>query len=90
MGDAPISVPNYIDEVIVFPSGAAYERLQPLTTFRQCHDGVPAEARMVFTCRRRKDDGEANGPAPPSDVDDEEEFVIKIKVRSALADFPFC
>ncbi|KAI1622359.1 hypothetical protein EDD37DRAFT_470201 [Exophiala viscosa] len=70
MTAATISIPQYIDRVVEFLEGVSYEIIRPLTTFRHCHDGRPAEARMVFTCRHF-----AHGNASPG------EYVMKVKVR---------
>ncbi|KAK4947921.1 hypothetical protein LTR10_013429 [Elasticomyces elasticus] len=70
MTATPISMPVYIDRVVDFPEGASYEITCPLTTFRHCHDGRPAEARMVFTCRQI-----SQGTASSA------EYVMKVKVR---------
>ncbi|EXJ90801.1 hypothetical protein A1O1_03905 [Capronia coronata CBS 617.96] len=90
MGDAqtsmPTSIPPFLDKVVEFPtSKVSYVLERPLATYRQCHDGTPAEARMVFTCRRMKSrlassspdktDGESKGEA---------EFVMKIKVQYVM------
>lgn len=67
MADEP--VPEFIDPTVVFASGEAFELLEPLTNFRSCHDGIPFEARIVFTCRR------VSGPATA------EELIMKVKVQ---------
>ncbi|KIW16656.1 hypothetical protein PV08_03844 [Exophiala spinifera] len=65
-----IVVPSFIDKIIHFDDGASYELLEPLTTYRQCHDGTPPEARIVFTCKQT---GQRDvGP---------QEYIMKIKVR---------
>ena len=68
MGEAHGSIPAFIDRTVQFSEGESYELLQPLATFRHCHDGIPAEARVVFTCKRMDDS-----------VSDE--FVMKIKIQ---------
>jgi hypothetical protein len=75
MGDAPPLIPKYIGEVIEFPDGTAYELVNPLATYRSCHDGTPTEARIVLTCRR-------DGNGGPSDG----EYVMKIKIQCAMLD----
>ncbi|KIX01332.1 uncharacterized protein Z518_09057 [Rhinocladiella mackenziei CBS 650.93] len=74
------SIPSYITNPVYFPGAkdeegnASYELLRPLTTLRHCQDGSPAEARIIFTCRRTSSDsGEDKGQ--------DEEFVMKIKVQ---------
>ena len=68
MGEIQGSIPAYIDSIVNFSAEESYELLQPLATFRHCHDGTPAEARMVFTCRRVENASS-------------DEFVMKIKVQ---------
>ncbi|KAJ9615747.1 hypothetical protein H2200_001824 [Cladophialophora chaetospira] len=70
MGDSPPIVPNYIDNIVPFPNGTSYELLKPLATYRSCHDGVPAEARIVLTCRQTQGNSSA-----------ENEYVMKIKIQ---------
>lgn len=70
MGDSVPIVPRYIDKIVEFPDGSSFELLKPLATYRSCHDGIPAEARIVLTCRRT--DGES---AP------DHEYVMKIKIQ---------
>ena len=72
MTAATISIPEYIDRVVEFPEAVSYEILRPLTTFRHCHDGRPAEARMVFTCRQ-----------VGQGVASSQEYVMKVKIRCA-------
>jgi len=69
MQETDKSIPTFLDKVVDF-KGTSYELIQPLTNFRHCHDGVPAEARIVFTCKQI-------GHDPQS------ENVIKIKVQYA-------
>ncbi|KAK7894109.1 hypothetical protein LTR67_006811 [Exophiala xenobiotica] len=64
-------IPPYIDRIVDFDDGKSYELLQPLTTFRHCHDGTPPEARMVFVCRQRA----------RADVGGTQEYVVKVKIR---------
>lgn len=71
MGDADIHLPAFLSKTVEFAPGVCYELLQPITTFRHCHDGTPAEGRIVLTCRRVQDN-KVNLP----------EYIIKIKARS--------
>lgn len=66
------SCPEFIPKVIQFPGEISYELSQPLTEFKSCHDGTPAESRIVFTCKQNK---------PGQSDDGREEFVVKIKVQ---------
>ncbi|RVX74058.1 hypothetical protein B0A52_01890 [Exophiala mesophila] len=70
MGDANVHLPAFLPKTVEFAPGLSYELLQPITTFRQCHDGSPAEGRIVLTCKRIQD-GEVNSL----------EYIIKIKAR---------
>ncbi|OQV09065.1 hypothetical protein CLAIMM_13243 [Cladophialophora immunda] len=66
---API-LPRYLDKVVDFADGNSYELLKPLATYRSCHDGTPAEARIVLTCRRLNENSSS-----------EDEYVMKIKIQ---------
>jgi len=78
MAEATVSVPAFIDRVVEFPGGVSYELLRPLTTYRHCQDGTPAEARIVFTCRQI---ASRDGPLTATTGAASEGFVMKIKVR---------
>lgn len=72
MGNADEAYPAFLNRVVEFPTeGTSYELLKPLTNFRKCHDGSPAEGRILFTCRQ----------SSSSQQNSEDEFVIKIKVQ---------
>lgn len=47
-----IQVPTYIPETITFPGATVYRLLQPITELRSCHDGEPAESRIIFICHQ--------------------------------------
>jgi len=68
------TIPHFLGnlKVVDFPEGESYELLQPLTNFRHCQDGTPAEARIVFICRQLG----SHSQQPSKD-----EFVMKIKVQ---------
>lgn len=98
MGDAPssssstvaTSIPPFIDKVVDFPeTGVSYRLERPLATYKQCHDGVPAEARMVFTCKRVKHES-ASSSVEQTDRDSDAgaEFVMKIKVQYVIPTCP--
>jgi len=70
MEEADPTLPPYLDKVVEFADGNAYELLNSLATYRSCHDGTPAEARMVLTCRHCQ----GNSPS-------EDEYVVKIKIQ---------
>ncbi|OCT49265.1 hypothetical protein CLCR_05088 [Cladophialophora carrionii] len=74
MGDSPPVVPGYIDKILKFPDGSSYELLRPLATYRSCHDGTPAEARIVLTCQRTEADSAST-----------DEYVVKIKIHTTTA-----
>lgn len=66
------AVPSFIDKTVNFPDGSSFRLGKALTNYRSCHDGVPAEARMVFICTRNTD------RASDAML---EEFVMKVKVQ---------
>lgn len=66
------AIPSFIEKTVNFSDGSTFRLGRPLTNYRSCHDGVPAEARMVFICTR--DNDRASGTTP-------EEFVMKVKVQ---------
>lgn len=70
MAEGEILIPAFLDKVVDFSDGASYRLLRPLTTFRSCHDGVPAEGRIVFTCSRIDHGDQCS-----------EEYIMKIKAR---------
>lgn len=72
MANADQQIPAFVDRVVDFPDGKSFEILKPLTDYRKCHDGVPLEARIVFTCRQVK---------PELSPDMDSEFVMKVKVQ---------
>ena len=70
MADIQAMIPLFLDRVVEFSDGVSYKLLRPLTTFRDCHDGTPAEGRIVFTCGRSD---QTIGCA--------DEYIMKIKAR---------
>lgn len=74
MGEVDGSFPIFLDRVVEFPDGKSYELLESLTNLRGCHDGTPAEARILFTCRE---------VTPGSSEPGKEEYVMKIKAQYA-------
>ena len=64
----------FLTKIVDFPEGVSYELLKPLTNFKSCHDGTPAEARILFTCRRLSSASEA-------EPDSDQEFIVKVKVQ---------
>lgn len=79
MGESAPITPQYIDEIVDFPNGCSYQLLKPLATYRSCHDGTPAEARIVLTCRRME---------CGSSSDNGQEYVMKIKIQYCLLPEP--
>lgn len=71
---SPLLIPKYIDPVVDFADRVSYELLKVLATYRSCHDGVPAEARIVLSCCQRRGDSRSL-----------DEFVMKIKVQYTSA-----
>ena len=80
MGSVDETLPPLLASLktVDFPDGTSYELLEPITSFRHCHDGSPREARIVYRCKRSKVES-AQG--------DDEEFIMKLKVQ---ADGPGC
>ena len=65
----------FLDKTIEFSDGTRFERLDPITDFRQCHGVLPPERRILYRCRRL---------SPPSDAsshNDQEQHIMKIKVQ---------
>jgi len=60
----------YLPKCIDFQDGTSYQRLQPVTDVRQCHDGFPAEARILFYCKRTQ----------PKDQGGDD-LVLKVKIQ---------
>jgi hypothetical protein len=77
----------FLDPILTFPDGASYERLEPITDFRQCHGVTPPERRILFRCRRfaSSEDQASSSQVNPSNgnkLDKEaEEHILKIKVQ---------
>lgn len=83
---ARIDLPTFIESIVDFPeTNTSYEILKLLAGIRSCHDAIPAERRILFTCRKlpqTSHSAQQNGSASV-----EEEFVMKIKIQY-LAPFP--
>ena len=45
------ALPPFLDRIVDF-GDASYELIHPITELRSCHDGHPAESRILFTCRQ--------------------------------------
>jgi hypothetical protein len=69
----------FLDQTIKFIDGTSFERLDPITDFRQCHGVIPPERRILYRCRRL-----TSSPAPHRE--DQEQYILKIKVQ--LPDIP--
>ena len=65
----------FLDKEITSSNGTSYERLDPITDFRQCHGVVPPERRILYCCRR------LSSAAPATPNDGQEECIMKIKVQ---------
>jgi len=59
---------EFLQKVVDFPNGSSYELLRPITDYRACHEGIPLEARILYTCKQ-------------SDSDGEQEYIVKVKVQ---------
>ncbi len=73
---------SFLDKAIDFPDGNTYELLKPVTNFKSCHDGTPAEARILFTCRK------SSPKSSSSTSDGDEEYIMKIKVQIRTSSNP--
>ena len=74
------AIPPFLSPIIHFDDATSYELLKPITDLKGCHDGLPRESRIVFTCRRLPSPTQS----PPSDhhpADTQQELIIKIKVQ---------
>lgn len=81
----------FLDQILTFPDGTSYQRLEPITDFRQCHGTTPPERRILFRCRRVTSPEAASSPNAPHNGDDSldgnedeeqgEEYILKIKVQ---------
>lgn len=65
----------FLGRIVEYQEGISYELLKPLTNFKSCHDGTPAEARILFTCRR------LSPPSTSAQANNSEEYIMKIKVQ---------
>lgn len=63
------SFPPFLEREIEFNDGSTYTLLAPVTELRSCHDGVPAESRIIFTCRQTQP------------IAKTEEAIMKVKVQ---------
>lgn len=69
---APSGQPeDFIDNIVEFEDGSAFERLQPLTDLRK----DPGEGRIVYTCKRVK------GSISAAESSPDEELVMKVKAQ---------
>ena len=69
----------FLTKIIDFPDGITYELLKPITNFKSCHDGTPAEARILFTCRQTS---QSSSPmASHSESEEHPEYIVKIKAQ---------
>lgn len=68
MGSTNGTLPKFLDPTVDI-DGVTYEILDPVTELRSCHDGTPAESRILFTCRQ-------TAPEPKA-----EEAILKVKVQ---------
>ena len=79
----------FLDQTLTFPDGTSYQRLEPITDFRQCHGATPPERRILFRCRRINSpekelspEHSANGNKHNDDnKEEEDEYILKIKVQ---------
>lgn len=65
----------FLSRIVDFPEDVSYELLNPLTNFKSCHDGTPAEARILFACRQ------SSSGLTSQTVMNDEERIMKVKVQ---------
>jgi hypothetical protein len=70
----------FLDKTLTFPDGTSYQRLEPITDFRQCHGVTPPERRILFRCRRVASSEQASSPNCSSN-ENEKEYILKLKVQ---------
>jgi hypothetical protein len=66
----------FLDKTITLNNGTSFERLEPITDFRQCHGVTPPERRILYRCRRL-----SPLTPPPSDDKEEETYILKLKIQ---------
>ena len=73
----------FLDKTLTFPDGTSYQRLEPITDFRQCHGVTPPERRILFRCRRvASSEGASSTPEnSPNESKEYDECILKIKVQ---------
>jgi hypothetical protein len=85
----------FLDKTLTFPDGTSYQRLEPITDFRQCHGATPPERRILFRCRRvipprapsendssnDNNHGDNDNDNKEEEEEEEEELILKIKVQ---------
>lgn len=74
---------SFLDEIITFPGGSSFRRLEAITDFRQCHGVTPPERRILYRCRRvvtSKGSSQNDGPNE-NEEGEEEQYILKIKVQ---------
>jgi len=64
----------FLDQTIKFSDGTSFERLDPITDFRQCHGVVPPERRILYRCQRLSSPQSATGQR-------DEQYILKVKVQ---------
>lgn len=70
----------FLPQTVTFPDiEATFERLDPITDFRQCHGVTPFESRILYRCRRLPSTTQPSaGKAEEEEGDD---YILKIKVQ---------
>ena len=78
-------LPPFLSPVVHFDDNTSYELLKPITDLKGCHDGLPRESRIVFTCRRLPPQTQAPSDHHPTtttnNTHDSQELIMKIKVQ---------
>lgn len=67
----------FVPQTITFPDiETTFERLDPITDFRQCHGVTPFESRILYRCRRI-----SSTPSSSQIKAQEEDYILKIKIQ---------
>jgi hypothetical protein len=67
----------FLDPIIKSSDGTSFERLEPITDFRQCHGVVPPERRILYRCRRLS----TSSPPSASQCNEKDDYILKVKVQ---------
>jgi hypothetical protein len=66
----------FLDPIIKSSDGT-FERIDPITDFRQCHGVVPLERRILYRCRMLS----STSSSAASPCNDKDDYILKVKVQ---------